>query len=75
MPNDGRAIDKVDYVLNLRHSESTPQILLASNRQKKLLRFFDIPFNENTTIGAAGWEIDTIMANDENREKWRRYLF
>jgi hypothetical protein len=45
----------------------------ASNRQKKLLRFFKIP--PGISAGAAGWEIAGIMSNEECRERWRRYLY
>ncbi len=48
---------------------------LATNRQKKLLRFFDIDPNPNLTIGAAGWEIANILSDDAQREMWRRYVY
>jgi hypothetical protein len=47
----------------------------ASNRQKKLLRFFGVKFRDSISIGAAGWEIARIMANEANRMAWRRYLY
>lgn len=47
----------------------------ASNRHKKLLRFFKIPFTANISAGAAGWEIAAIMSDEANRELWQRYLF
>ena len=47
----------------------------ATNRQKKVLRFFDIEFHPAISTGAAGWEIGTILSNDKNAEKWRRYLY
>lgn len=47
----------------------------ATNRQKKLLNFFGVPFSPNLSEGAAGWEIGAIMAEEENRDAWRRYLF
>lgn len=47
----------------------------ATNRQRKLLKFFNVPFGKNISSGAAGWEIDGIMSNEANREKWRRYLY
>ena len=47
----------------------------ASKRQKKLLRFFGVPFSDRITTGAAGWEIADLMASEENRERWRKYLF
>ena len=47
----------------------------ATNRQKKLLRFFKIHFSPKISVGAAGWEIGFIMENEEYREQWRRYLY
>jgi hypothetical protein len=47
----------------------------ATNRQKKLLRFFRTPFSPNISVGAAGWEIGGLMQNEEYREQWRRYLY
>jgi hypothetical protein len=48
---------------------------LATNRQKKILRFFRVPFGPTISVGAAGWEISTIMSDEEQRLRWRRYLF
>ncbi|MCI5228043.1 MAG: hypothetical protein D3918_15670 [Candidatus Electrothrix sp. AX2] len=48
---------------------------LASNRQKKLLRFFGIHFSPNISSGAAGWEIANLLADDDLREWWRKYLY
>ena len=48
---------------------------LATNRQKKLLRFFNIRFSPNISNGAAGWEIASLLADDERRERWRKYLY
>ncbi len=47
----------------------------ASNRQKKLLRFFNVPFSPRISAGAAGWEISSLMDIEANRERWRRYLY
>ena len=47
----------------------------ATNRQKKLLKFFKIPFGANISFGASGWEIDWLMSDEGNRELWRRYLY
>jgi hypothetical protein len=66
---------KVDYELAGRRTESSHPVLRASNRQRKLLRFFKVPFSPNISAGAAGWEIATIMSSEECREHWRRYLF
>jgi len=48
---------------------------LASNRQKKLLRFFGVQFSPNISIGAAGWEIANLLSDDDLRERWRKYLY
>lgn len=50
-------------------------IVLASNRQRKLLRFFKVPFSPKISAGAAGWEIAAMMSSEECQERWRRYLF
>ena len=47
----------------------------ATNRQKKLLSFFKVCYSPNISAGAAGWEIGTIMDDEECREVWRRYLY
>lgn len=47
----------------------------ATNRQKKVLRFFGIKFHESITSGAAGWEVGTIFSNENNVERWRKYLY
>lgn len=49
--------------------------MTASNRQKKLLRFFFVPFSPNISDGAAGWEIDALMHSEANRDLWKKYLF
>lgn len=48
---------------------------VATNRQKKVLKFFGVQFHKFISSGAAGWEIGTIFADEYNAEKWRRYLF
>jgi hypothetical protein len=75
MPIIKRSDGKVDYELEARHTEPSHQIPRASNRQKKLLRFFEVPFSTSISAGAAGWEIAAIMSNEECRDRWRRYLF
>ena len=73
MPIIQRKDGKVEYELETR---GKPQPAIhASNRQKKLLRFFKVSFHPNISAGAAGWEVAAIMSNDESREQWRRYLF
>jgi len=47
----------------------------ATNRQKKILKFFSINFHPLISKGAAGWEIGTILSNKDNADKWRRYLY
>ncbi|MEI6082790.1 MAG: BRCT domain-containing protein [Verrucomicrobiota bacterium] len=47
----------------------------ASNRQKKILAFFKVPFSPKISVGAAGWEIAELMEDDACRERWRRYLY
>jgi NAD-dependent DNA ligase len=47
----------------------------ATNRQKKLLRFFKVPFSPRISAGAAGWEISALMESEAHREQWRRYLY
>ena len=47
----------------------------ATNRQRKLLRFFGMKFHKNISAEDAGWEISRIMSNFANKEMWDRYLF
>ncbi len=47
----------------------------ATNRQKKLLHFFKVHHSSVITAGAAGWEIERILKDETNRERWRRYLY
>ena len=75
MPIIKRSDGKVDYELEARRTEPSHQIPRASNRQKKLLRFFEVPFSASISAGAAGWEIAAIMSDEECRNRWRRYLF
>ncbi len=75
MPIIRHSDGKVECELESRRTEHSHSVLRASNRQKKLLRFFEVPFSANISAGAAGWEIATIMSNEECRERWHRYLF
>ncbi len=50
-------------------------MLLATNRQKKVLRFFSIDFSINITHGKAGLEIDKIKQIPEKWNKWEKYCF
>jgi DNA ligase (NAD+) len=61
-----------DYVLKREQTDKPNQ---ATNRQKKILQFFKIPYGPNLSIGAAGFEIAELMMNEGNREKWKKYLF
>jgi NAD-dependent DNA ligase len=49
--------------------------LQATNRQKKLLRFFGVSFGPSITMSAASWEIDGLMASEENRLRWDQYKY
>ncbi len=49
--------------------------MYATNRQKKLLRFFGIFYSQNISAGAAGWEIADLMESEEYRELWRKYVY
>ena len=49
--------------------------MTASNRQKKLLRFFGIKFAHNISSGAAGWEIGSLFNDLENEQTWNKYLY
>lgn len=75
MPTIKLADGKVEYEIDNRSQEQPHPIIRASNRQKKLLRFFEIPFNANISAGAAGWEIAGIMSQEDDRQRWHRYLF
>ena len=46
-----------------------------SNRQKKILRFFEVPFSPRISEGAAGLEVAALMESEANRERWRRYVY
>jgi NAD-dependent DNA ligase len=47
----------------------------ATNRQKKVLKFFEINYHPSISKGAAGWEIGNILSVPENAERWHKYLF
>ncbi len=49
--------------------------MTASNRQKKLLRFFGIKFTHSISSGAAGWEIGSLFNDPENELSWNKYLY
>jgi len=49
--------------------------MTASNRQKKLLRFFGIKFAHNISSGAAGWEIGSLFNDLKNEHAWNKYLY
>jgi hypothetical protein len=62
-----------DGVVSYQIEGKNPPTQFATNRQKKLLRFFGVRFGPTISAGAAGWEIGIIMSAEESR--WRRYLF
>ena len=47
----------------------------ASNRQRKRLKFFGVPFSPEITVGAAGRKIDKLSSNLSTCERWRRYVY
>ncbi len=47
----------------------------ASNRQKKLLRFFGFKFDEALSAGEAGRQIDRLMAENSNQSRWEKYVY
>lgn len=67
--------DRKDGIVSYHLEGRRPSVTLASNTQRKLLRFFDVNFGPNISAGAAGWEIGAIMSDEESRLHWRRYLF
>jgi hypothetical protein len=68
-------IDRKDGVVSYRLEGQSPSVRFASNRQKKVLRLFDIPFGPSISVGAAGWEIAAIFSEEGSRLRWRKYLF
>ena len=72
MANPQREDGKVQYELE---RPALSFRIPASNRQKKLLRFFDVPFSPKISAGAAGWETAAIMSKEGSEERWSRYLF
>ncbi len=60
------------YVLKTTESATTDH---ATNRQKKVLRFFGIPFGPKLSRGAAGLKIEALLGDEANRERWRKYVF
>jgi hypothetical protein len=68
-------IDRKHGIVSYHLAGRSTSVTFASNRQRKLLRFFDVPFGQGISAGAAGWEIAAIMSDDESRSCWRRYLF
>jgi DNA ligase (NAD+) len=64
--------EKVQYVLKTACSQSHDP---ATNRQKKILRFFQVPFGPDLSAGAAGLAIGRLMNDESNRDKWKRYLY
>jgi hypothetical protein len=75
MPIIKHSDGKTEYKLERRLAQPTHPFARASNRQRKLLRFFGVSFSEDISVGAAGWEIARIMSSEDCRDRWRRYLF
>lgn len=72
-----KSTEATEYVLKerslTRDTGASPRN--ATNRQKKLLRFFAVPFGPNLTMGAAGMKIEELMSDERNRDQWKKYLF
>ena len=47
----------------------------ASNRQKKLLKFFDVPDPDNLSMDEARRAIGRIMSTPGNEDSWERYIY
>ncbi len=69
---DRTAHRQVEYVLKAAPPQADD---LATNRQKKILRFFKVPFGPRLSAGAAGLEIAALMRDDLNLGKWKKYLY
>jgi NAD-dependent DNA ligase len=67
--------DNYDPIPDKISKKPTPKFLSATNRQKKILNFFKVTFSPKISVGAAGWEIAGLMANEDNRNKWKKYLY
>jgi hypothetical protein len=52
---------RTDGTVSYRIDGLSPSVMLASNRQKKVLRLFDVNFGPTISAGAAGWEMAEIM--------------
>jgi hypothetical protein len=48
---------------------------LATNRQRKVLRFFGVDHSPELTSGAANWEIGLLLGGLVQRDRWRRYVY
>lgn len=46
----------------------------ATNRQLKVLKLFDTPFKENQLFGV-GYILASIFSWEENRIRWRKYVY
>jgi DNA ligase (NAD+) len=61
-----------DYILK---SSNNPTELAASNRQRKLLRFFGYEPPADLSANEAGSRINSITANEENALLWKKYVY
>jgi DNA ligase (NAD+) len=52
-----------------------PNSISATNRQRKLLRFFGHEIGSNTSAGLAGRRIDELMADTQNVLLWEKYIY
>lgn len=49
--------------------------MFASNRQRKVLKFFGLRVSGQLSSGAAGWEVANLFSDEANRQRWRRYVY
>ena len=47
----------------------------ASNRQLKVMRFFEVPIPEEISMGQAGHMIGSILKDPGNQERWDKYVY
>ena len=47
----------------------------ATNRQKKVLRFFGIDFSPAISKGGAGWQIGHLFADNDKKILWNKYVY
>jgi hypothetical protein len=47
----------------------------ATNRQKKVLRLYDIPHIDALSSQEASWEITALWQDSVKRERWDKYFY